>query len=63
MKQVIYFWVITCSKKSATVQLIGADMPHKRKRMLKNYSELKAMVASNPNAEDIYAPSLIDNFI
>ena len=41
-------------KKSATVQYIGADMPHKRKRMLKNYSELKAMAAKNPNAEDIY---------
>ena len=49
-------------EKSATVQWIGADMPHKRKRMLKNHSELKAMAASNPNAEDIYAPSLIDNF-
>ena len=30
--------------------------------MLKNHSELKAMAAKNPNAEDIYAPSLIDNF-
>ena len=30
--------------------------------MLKDHSELKAMAASNPNAEDIYAPSLIDNF-
>ena len=30
--------------------------------MLKNHSELKAMTAKNPNAEDIYAPSLIDNF-
>ena len=30
--------------------------------MLKNHSELKAMAASNPNAEDIYAPSLINNF-
>ena len=49
-------------EKSATVQWIGADMPHKRKRMLKNHSELKAKAASNPNAEDIYAPSLIDNF-
>ena len=37
-------------EKSATVQWIGADMPHKRKRML---SELKAMAAKNPNAEDI----------
>ena len=44
------------------MQWIGADMPHKRKRMLKNHSELKAMAASNPNAEDIYAPSLINNF-
>ena len=25
--------------------------------MLKKHSELKAMAASNPNAEDIYAPS------
>ena len=50
-------------EKSATVQWIGADMPHKRKRMLKNHSELKAMAAKNTNAEDIYAPSLIDNFI
>ena len=49
-------------EKSATVQWIGADMPHKRKRMFKNHSELKAMAAKNPNAEDIYAPSLIDNF-
>ena len=49
-------------EKSATVQWIGTDMPHKRKRMLKNHSELKAMAAKNPNAEDIYAPSLIDNF-
>ena len=49
-------------EKSATVQWIGADMPHKRKRMLKNHSELKAMAAKNPNAKDIYAPSLIDNF-
>ena len=49
-------------EKSATVQWIGADMSHKRKRMLKNHSELKAMAASNPNAEYIYAPSLIDNF-
>ena len=40
-------------EKSATVQWIGADMPHKRKRMLKNHSELKAMAAKNPNAEDI----------
>ena len=30
--------------------------------MLKNHCELKAMAASNPNAEEIYAPSLIDNF-
>ena len=30
--------------------------------MLKNHSELKAMAAKNPNAEDIYVPSLIDNF-
>ena len=30
--------------------------------MLKNHSELKAMAAKNPNAKDIYAPSLIDNF-
>ena len=49
-------------EKSAPVQWIGADMSHKRKRMLKKNSELKAMAASNPNAEDIYAPSLIDNF-
>ena len=49
-------------EKSATVQWVGADMPHKRKRMLKNRSELKAMAAQYPNAEDIYAPSLIDNF-
>ena len=49
-------------EKSATVQWIGAAMPHKRKRMLKNHSELKAMAAKNPNAEDIYAASLIDNF-
>ena len=40
-------------EKSATVQWIGVDMPHKRKRMLKNHSELKAMAANNPNAEDI----------
>ena len=37
-------------EKSATVQWIGADMLHKRKRM---YSELKAMTVKNPNAEDI----------
>ena len=49
-------------EKFATVQWIGANIPHKRKRMLKNHSELKAMAASNPNAEDIYAPSLVDNF-
>ena len=40
-------------EKSATVQWIGADMPHKRKWMLKNHSELKAMAAKNPIAEDI----------
>ena len=40
-------------EKSATVQWISANMPHKRKRMLKNHSELKAIAASNPNAEDI----------
>ena len=32
-------------EKSATVQWIGANMPHKRKGMLKNHSELKAMAA------------------
>ena len=46
---------------SATVQWIGADMPHKRKRMLKNHSELKAMAAKNQMPKT-YAPSLIDNF-
>ena len=63
MRRVIYSWAITCTKNLHTVQWIGANMPHKRKRMLKNHSELKAMAASNPNAEDIYAPSFIDNFI
>ena len=50
-------------EKSATVQWIGADMPHKRKRMLKNHSELNAMAASNPNAEDIYSLASLITFI
>ena len=62
MRQVIFLSVITCTKNLPQCQWIGADMPHKRKRMLKNHSELKAMAVSNSNAEDLYAPSLIDNF-
>ena len=50
-------------EKSATVQWIGADMPHKRKRMLKNHSELKAMAAKNPNAEDIMLLASLITFI
>ena len=33
-----------------------------KEKNVKNHSELKAKAAKNPNAEDIYAPSLIDNF-
>ena len=43
-------------EKSAPVPWIGADMPHKRKRMFMNHSELKAMAAKNPNTEEICDP-------
>ena len=50
-------------EKSATVQWIGADMPHKRKRMLKKHSELKAMAAKNPKCRRQMLLALYITFI
>ena len=39
---------------SETVQYIPVGMPHKRRRRLKNHSDLKELAETNPESEDIF---------
>ena len=48
------------TEKSCEVKFINARPPHKRNRVLKNYTELKQLREIDPNSDDIFAPSVID---
>ena len=48
--------------KSETVQFVAADMPHKRKRRVRKHKELKEMAELNPDSDDLYEESLLDDF-
>ena len=46
-------------EKSETVQYIPVGMPHKRRRRLKNHSDLKELAETNPESEDIFMEDVI----
>ena len=46
-------------EKSETVQYIPVGMPHKRRRRLKNHSNLKELAETNPESEDIFMEDVI----
>ena len=48
--------------KSLTVQWIPADLPHKRKRQLKDHTKLKEMLDAQPDSVDIFENNFIDDF-
>ena len=49
-------------EKSQTVQWIPADLPHKRKRRLKNHKRLKEMLDAEPDSVNIFESNIIDDF-
>ena len=46
-------------EKSETVQYIPVGKPHKRRRRLKNHSDLKELAETNPESEDIFMEDVI----
>ena len=46
-------------EKSETIQYITVGMPHKRRRRLKNHSDLKELAETNPESEDIFMEDVI----
>ena len=48
-------------EKSETVQYVSVEMPHKRRRRLKNHSELKDLAETDPDSEDIFMEDVIGN--
>ena len=46
-------------EKSETVQYVSVEMPHKRRRRLKNHSELKDLAETDPDSEDIFMEDVI----
>ena len=52
---------MTCMLKSDTVKWITVEEPHKRKRVLKNYKDIKLLHDNDPNSQDILAPNIIDD--
>ena len=50
------------TEKSDNVRWIGASMPHKRSRRLKDHRKLKDMATLDPDNKDIFEDNLIDTF-
>ena len=48
--------------KSDTIKWVDAAFPHKRKRRLKDYSQLQKLKASSPESTDLFEDNLIDTF-
>ena len=48
-------------EKSDAVKWIAVDEPNKRKRVLKNFAHIKALHELDPDTEDIFDNSLIEN--
>ena len=48
--------------KSDTIKWVDAAFPHKRRRRLKDYSQLQELKASSPDSTDIFEDNLIDTF-
>ena len=48
------------TRKSRDVKFVNARQPQKRSRVLKNYTELKQLRESNPDSDDVFAPSVVD---
>ena len=49
------------TEKSATIQFVNARLPSKRSRMLKKFSDLKRLNENDPNSEDVFVPTLIED--
>ena len=49
------------TEKSATIQFVNARLPSKRSRMLKKFSDLKCLNENDPNSEDVFMPTLIED--
>ena len=46
---------------SATIQFVNARLPSKCSRMLKKFSDLKRLNENDPNSEDVFVPTLIED--
>ena len=49
------------SEKSVTVQFVNARLPSKRSRMLKKMSDLRKLNKIDPDSEDVFVPTLIED--
>ena len=49
-------------EKLQTVQWISADLPHKRKRRIRNHNKLKELLENNPDSVNIFDSNIIDDF-
>ena len=49
------------AEKSVTVQFVNARLPIKRSRMLKKMSDLKKLNEIDPDSEDVFVPTLIED--
>ena len=48
------------TEKSCDVKFVNARQPHKRNRVLKNYTDLKKLRERDPDSDDVFAPSPVD---
>ena len=49
------------AEKSVTVQFVNARLPSKRSRMLKKMSDLRKLNEIDPDSEDVFVPTLIED--
>ena len=49
------------AEKSVTVQFVNARLPSKRSRMLKKMSDLRKLNGIDPDSEDVFVPTLIED--